>query len=115
MDESIVKYFERPTELRPAGEVQQKVGRLKLSEAIRRGAALRPQCRTVFWSDGGSCAMGAAFEAIGIPYGSSQDFTEVFIRNFPSAFREALPDIFVRNDSGESRESIAAWLESKGL
>lgn len=39
---------------------------MKLSEAIRLGAMLRPQCRNSLLSiAGGSCAFGAALEAVG--------------------------------------------------
>ena len=47
--------------------------RMKLSEAIRLGAMLRPQgFGAVFYSDGGvmkSCALGAAGEAVGVMRG----------------------------------------------
>lgn len=39
---------------------------LKLSEAIRLGAMLRPQARGGYFVKGGSCAIGAALEAIGM-------------------------------------------------
>lgn len=40
---------------------------MKLSEAIRAGAVLRPQCTNGYYiSDGCSCALGAAAEAVGI-------------------------------------------------
>lgn len=37
---------------------------MKLSDAIRRGAALRPQGFGDYFDDRGSCALGAAIEAI---------------------------------------------------
>ena len=38
---------------------------MKLSEAIRLGAMLRPQYQGAYFGGGGSCALGAALEAIG--------------------------------------------------
>jgi hypothetical protein len=99
------------TEERPAGEVQQ-VGRLRLSEAIRIGAKLRPQCRETFFQHGRSCALGAAVEAI--TGKASADFQGSWEKFF-NAPDEVFGPILIRNDSGEPRESIAAWLESQGL
>jgi hypothetical protein len=53
MDESVVKHLERP-----------QIGTLKLSEAIRIGAKIRPQGFCQYFYQGRSCALGAAFEAI---------------------------------------------------
>src|ERR1700741_3225132 len=53
MDESIVKHLEQP-----------QVGTLKLSEAMRIGARLRPQCSGYLFNNGASCALGAAYEAV---------------------------------------------------
>ncbi len=38
---------------------------MKLSEAIRLGAMIRPQVFGAFMKNGGSCAIGAALEAVG--------------------------------------------------
>ncbi len=43
---------------------EQKV--MPLSQAIRLGATLKPQAFGFFYKDGGSCAMGAAYDAIGL-------------------------------------------------
>jgi hypothetical protein len=104
------------TEQRFAGEMQQKVGRMRLSEAIRIGARIRPQCSQVYGDEyaGTSCAIGAAWEAV-----TGQNPWEVE----PLKLDEILgrtragirSEIFSRNDSGESRESIADWLEAQGL
>ena len=40
---------------------------MKLSEAIRLGAMMRPQGKYNYMMNGRSCAIGAALEAIGIP------------------------------------------------
>lgn len=51
---------------------------MKLSIAIRLGAMLRPQAKELFFSGGGSCAMGAAIEAVGGNCsGSMQTFNDV--------------------------------------
>lgn len=39
---------------------------MRLSEAIRLGSMMKPQCFRGFHRDGGSCAIGAAADAIGI-------------------------------------------------
>lgn len=43
---------------------------MKLSDAIREGAKLRPQCFSqTYFHEGCSCALGAALEAVGFSYG----------------------------------------------
>ena len=117
---------------------------LKLSEAIRRGARLRPQARGDFfmfvWDDHsdvcelGSCALGAAFEAaypgedveeIERAWGLA-DLSEELFEAFPVLREEqpALPgakplSLFQKvsrlNDKdGWTREHIADWLERQG-
>ncbi len=87
--------------------------KLKLSEAIRIGARLRPQCTRTYWHNGGTCAIGAALEATGFPvFRSTQGICEHIERHWPTA---PTGDIYRRNDGGESRESIADWLEAQGL
>jgi len=101
------------TEARPVGEPA-KVGTLKLSEAMRIGARDTKQCSGVWWDGQGSfCALGAAYKGMG------GDLSNAY---GPSTLRERFglshsmfADIAHRNDSGESRESIADWLESQGL
>lgn len=46
---------------------------MRLSEAIRLGAMLRPQARHDYMRTGRSCAIGAALEAIGIPLRNRAD------------------------------------------
>ncbi len=41
---------------------------MRLSEAIRLGAMLRPQIHDAIFALDGSCAMGAAYEACGVAY-----------------------------------------------
>jgi hypothetical protein len=53
---------------------------MRLSEAIRLGALLKPQAFHSLFKDGGSCALGAALDAIGL---SDLDDAEVLLRHFP--------------------------------
>ena len=109
------------TEQYTAGEVRQKVGRLRLSEAIRIGARIRPQCEGSFFEDGRSCAMGAAMEGSGLPYREMREASQAAVAMFPELFLSGTSytplgrSIFMRNDTGMSREEIADWLQSKGL
>lgn len=120
MDESVVKHLERP-----------QVGTLKLSEAIRIGARIRPQCAGAPFVDGRSCAWGAAAEGMGHPYISTiwslgaieyalqrcqvdkREATRTFLG--PTGVAGSLIDhVWRLNDSGWTRESIADWLQSIG-
>lgn len=89
--------------------------KLKLSEAIRIGAQIRPQCKGRAFRDGGSCAMGAAYEAMTGNVWPEDDFG-----NFPLIMHDfgAPTSIVMRvtnmNDNGMTREQIADWLESQG-
>lgn len=106
MDESIVKHLEQP-----------QVGTLKLSEAIRIGAKIRPQCFGVAFENGGSCALGAAFEGSrGYPWPESDPmgFPMTPLYTGFGVPWEVVSEAFKRNDSRQSRESIADWLESRG-
>jgi hypothetical protein len=100
------------TKLRPQGE-QHKVGTLKLSEAIRIGAKLRPQCRGNYFEDGKSCVLGAAWEGAGFDDEAPYDYMYQVLWKFGINRLASL--IASKNDAGESRESIADWLESQGL
>ena len=51
---------------------------MQLSEAIRLGAMLRPQAYGHYFIRGGSCAMGAAYEAYGITDFSTMIPTQLF-------------------------------------
>lgn len=112
MDESVIKHLEQP----------QQVGTLKLSEAIRIGAALRPQSHfCMFDKEGGSCVQGAAAEALGFPFTLDYREMEKIRPLLMAAFGvsgDVLSDMQMRNDvmGGMmwSRERIADWLESKG-
>lgn len=58
--------------------------KLKLSDAIRLGSMLRPQCFGLMFKNGGSCAIGAACEAVGL---SSEDGMESFWDNNVQPFK----------------------------
>ena len=104
-------------EHKEAGEVTEAPAKItKLSEAIRIGAKARHQCQTYFYANGGSCALGAAIEAVygypgdgEPPRAMSFHFMESF--GVPSHMRNQIAD---RNDSGATREEIADWLEAQG-
>jgi hypothetical protein len=55
---------------------------MKLSEAIRLGAMLRPQGTDVFFAFGKSCALGAASEAIGLQQPRFQPYADI-VAAFP--------------------------------
>lgn len=108
------------------GEVTEAPAKiLKLSEAMRIGARLRPQGFVEYFTGGGSCAIGAAYEAVTgrTDYNSDDapEVSEVFpqlAQPFPgSDYKDdTLEDaIWEKNDIDYwSREKIADWLESHG-
>jgi hypothetical protein len=100
-DESVVKVFE-----------DQQVGTLKLSDAIRVGARKTPKCAGMFFQGRATCAIGAAWVGIG---GGADDARGCF--NFALSLKVPpgmKSEIYHRNDSGQSREQIADWLEAQG-
>lgn len=91
----------------------------KLSDAIRIGSALRPQCTGAMFKGGGSCALGAAYEAL---FGYPGDEPESDVgRLYRIKERVLVPfDAFsgigtYRNDNGWTREAVADWLEALGF
>jgi len=101
---------------------------MKLSEAIRAGAALAPQVKGVFSLDGGTCALGAAYQAIhGEPpllkmtvpdltrYLGVDMFQRVDcpVSHYSKHLFDAVIDL--NDDFNWSRERIADWLETLGL
>jgi len=87
---------------------------MKFSEAIRRGAKIRPQCAGRLFKDGHSCALGAAWEGKAgntvPPNWNGRDWADYFRVPW-----EAIIDAITRNDSGKyTREQIADWLEAQG-
>src|SRR6266850_1860471 len=108
------------TRERPAGEVQQKVGRLRLSEAIRIGARLSPPGSKTSWRDqcGGTCAVMAACEGLFGKGWHDGDPADRLMRHFGISLNEwhgGKYQLSARYGNGESRESIADWLQSQGL
>lgn len=97
-----------------------QVGTLKLSAAMRVGAKLRPQGRECLFLLGKTCAIGAAMEGRGwIPITMCGDddlkkYVPELLFNNSSHPSDLFGRIGQRNDNGESRESIADWLESQG-
>lgn len=92
---------------------------LKLSEAIRLGAKIRPQIRSGVYSDGiGSCAIGAAYEAYTGKLARSTmpgDWHNAMIVRASMAYSKKYKSyIFEDNDSGMTREAIADRLEAMG-
>ena len=94
---------------------------MALSHAIRLGATMKPQAFGMMWLAGGSCAVGAAYEAIGVTQydfyngrGALPELWRIFGRKMPC------PDcnephfgiISHLNDQHRwSREKIADWVE----
>jgi hypothetical protein len=111
MDESVIKHLEQDS------------AQMKMSMALRLGAALRHKCIGEWYSpDGGSCALGAMYEAT---FMEKKIDGGALIARFPQLDEKIQrPDGIVEsligaihhlNDSGWSRESIANWLERRGL
>jgi len=99
---------------------------MRLSQAIRLGALIRPQAFGRFFKDGGSCVFGAALETVGFPY--TEGYTggfNVVVANWPYLSSDARPgcngkltlyDIYSRNDDVRhrwTREAIADWVEQR--
>jgi hypothetical protein len=102
------------THERPAGEVQQKVGRIKLSEAIRIGARIRPQGYGPPSTRGEdtSCVLQAAVEGMTGRLLMSTDACADFL-GLPGRL---ITTLWRKNDTERlSRESIATWLEQQGF
>jgi len=105
------------------------MGYKELAAAIRKGASMRPVYRGSpfgpawqgrFWwrkQVMGSCAIGAALEAVhgdkAIAQCEEESWVTVFLRTFPFVSHPVLTAIYRRNDSGRNtREEIADWLDS---
>lgn len=102
MDLSEVTRFEIATDTR------------KLSQLIRDGAKLRPQCRQEFFShDGGSCALGAAYEA---RYGETTYswWSASYVARKLGVPVGVCRDIARMNDDGHTREECADYAERFG-
>ena len=101
---------------------------MKLSQAIRLGAMLKPKGHGGLLVNGKTCALGAACEAVGITIGrvscDTKAYAEIQIRwpllGMP-ANHELIPEggatvmeaIWMLNDrQGLTREQIADWVET---
>lgn len=95
---------------------------MKLSEAIRLGSMIRPQAFGDHFRGGGSCAMGAAMEAVGMTRGSEEPpewlamLSATGIRGCPVCHAPQNNAIGVSihlNDWHRwTREQIADWVET---
>lgn len=92
---------------------EQQTGTLRLSDAIRIGAKIRGQCADDYFSNGKSCALGAAWEAITGDH-TNQFLTEEIRRIFDVPL-DILDNIAYRNDAGLTREECADYAESLGF
>lgn len=87
---------------------------LKPSQALRIGAALRPQCFQTPFRDGGSCALGAMYEGCGRPYtlDHQREVSAYLRKRFPHLYQIG---VYKKNDFELwTREQIADWLEAQG-
>jgi hypothetical protein len=106
---------------------------MRLSEAMRLGALLHPQCFGDFHVQGGSCALGAACDAVGLATGR-ESFDAYAALTFASRLASAFPvlarrdvrcpvtgqlvadvgTIIIRLNDLEhwTREQIADWVET---
>ena len=97
---------------------------MKLSEAIRLGAMLRPQTFASFFGDDGSCAIGAASEAAGLRVGRAVDVDGLRKMWAPiwaikaqcpvCDKRRGVASIIghINDDHRWTRDQIADWVES---
>lgn len=100
-------------EHKEVGEVVAPARVLRLSEAIRIGARIRPQCAGQFFDGDASCAIGAALEAVFGTNNYYADHVQAPDRVWPEV-RDLWSRIYDMNDSGKTREEIADWLECEG-
>lgn len=102
-------------------EFEQQVGTLKLSQAIRIGAKLRPQCFMYGKDSGGSCAIVAGAEGAGVPYDSifttGGAWTALYRLGIVSEGYDnnefAAQIIYKQDHDHLSREQIADWVETE--
>lgn len=105
---------------------------MKLSEAIREGAKLRPQAFGAYFDEKNcSCALGAASEGSGFQYERTRGSVTARFAKLEKHLRQHFPMLWQpqnesmatdlwyaiseRNDEGITREEIADWLEEQGL
>ena len=85
---------------------------MKLSEAIRMGAKLRPQARGEYFTDGGSCAVGAAWEVVTGETRLPVSFPRKKVAERLGIGDPELITIIANKNDGENltREEIADWV-----
>jgi len=89
---------------------------MRLCDAMRLGSMLRPQIRSRFWEECGSCALGAAAEAIGL-YGANEHSGSFTSQVHPKMMEywPWLTDDLVNEISDlnflMTREKVADWVE----
>lgn len=111
------------------GDIEPDYGEMamKLSEAIREGAKLKPvQCYDLYFGNDGisSCALGAAMEVLLQVHNRDQYWSiceengdydvNCLIAEETGTPIKMMRTITYRNDHGETREQIADWLETEG-
>jgi hypothetical protein len=100
-----------------AGITESEDGGMKLSDAIRLGAMMKPQAFEGWADTGGSCALLAAAEACGmeprineIAQRPSVDY-DALRERFPMLTAALICEVFKRNDSlRQTREEIADFI-----
>ena len=98
---------------------------LKLSDAVRLGSKLKPQCFGALFRRDGSCALGAVADVMGFAYDS--DTYRLLDKRFPelqttlatyencALNKDLKATIIMLNDTLKwTRERIADWLEEQG-
>lgn len=95
---------------------------MKLSEAIRLGAMLRPKDAMRYWTETGSCSIGAALEAVGEIHGVSlhldpryvgclDPYTRALQKYWPWVTSRIVLDITIVTIH-QTREAVADWVAS---
>lgn len=91
---------------------------MKLSEAIRLGSIMTEQASGIYFDVGvggkpeTACALGAALIAAGMTQDIGAPYFDRLYARWPMLDLKLAEEIVRRNDSGESRESIADWVET---
>ena len=91
---------------------------LKLSEAIRLGAMMKPQGFGAYFTGGGSCAIGAALDAIGRRRLAEVHWPILMCRLDAAMIPVQMPEgcvgtviAYMNDDYKWTREEIADWVE----
>ena len=79
---------------------------MKLSDAIRLGAMLRPCKSARILTEDGSCSLGAAIEAAGLDYGPSSNGYEMVVHHWPWTNRRMTPEQYPQSLSQIERKTF---------